>query len=1272
MAKLDELTIEIKDNAKETARNFDTLSNSLKKLSNVDTKSVYKNLNSVSRILKNFSNEIKSLDTSKINSLATAMNSMASSTKKSMQSASKSVDNVNKNLSNSTKKSKQTVDEFMASIKGIGKNQQFFGSSSQLNTEIASTKNKIEKVKTALEAYNQEGKSVETKGWRTAQRQLEQYTNYLDTLMSKQRLATSTAKGFQFDEKAIAGSKENIYKLLLSDAEYNKMRESILAKQPIEIPTTIKTDNISKTISNSISKVTPINTKSITEQVTKAEKTVQDASAKMRSALMFEPTKLGIGQKYTKEYTALEKEILKAEKELEKYLNTQEKLDSLGVKNDSQRYKNVQLNIDQTDAKLQKLYQDMKILQTEGGDIINPNAFDNLSDRSSKAQSVMQSLTKALRAGGFGGAASTVQKLSADVGSLSGGMSQLGASAEGASGAMVGMSAAIPVIGLILAAVTLLVKAFTSLAKAAVNAMKKIGNAIKGVVTKIKELITNILSVGTASNQAHTVLGKFINKIVGLFKSRVLRQAITQAIQYMKDGFASLDVYSNSIGSKFHTNVQTIIADLKWLGRTIAAAFEPIINVATPILDFLIDKLVTVINYINQFFAALSGSKTWTKAVKTASDYSSATSGAAKAQKDLNKQIREWDKLNVITDPNKNSSGGGGSTSGASGDGFVTEDVSNSIKDLAKRIKEAWDTDADFTWLGTEIGTKVKDTLDKIPWEEKIKPAAAKFGTALATLINGFVEVPGLADTIGKTIAQAINTALTFFENFTSNIHGDSIGTFIGELVGSALRNIEWDKYITSMGNLGRELAKGINALANTDVLSEISKSFAKVLKGGIEGAYQFVTNLDFKNLGTKVGTAISDFFKEMNEKGEDGKSGFSKLGETFSKAASGIMDFIINALDSLDWDEIGQSVIDFVTAVDWGDLFLKALELKEKIKKAAWEAIKLAFKSIVIAKGDIDIDIAKAIKDKWDDAKEWLKDKALDIGVKVGDFVQSAKDKWNEIKQWLVDKALDIAANIPDIVQKIKDKIEEIKTWLTTNLLDIGLNIKDSASSVISNIVDKWNKLGEKNKELKAKVTGGAVDAIKKIKDAWKGLKANTKNFTVNLKGKALSLIEKLKGIWDGLSTKAKNLSVTFTDNFTRPLKSAWNSIANTINNATAKISSKIPKLPTFQGYATGGFPEDGWFRASHGEYFGKFDNGQSVIANNKQIENGLMNTVRVGNSELVSLMAQELTATRQQNQLLTQILQKETGISYKDVFKATQKGNREYKAMNGVSAFV
>jgi ferritin-like metal-binding protein YciE len=758
------------------------------------------------------------------------------------------------------------------------------------------------------------------------------------------------------------------------------------------------------------------------------------------------------------------------------------------------------------------------------------------------------------------------------------------------------MQTAIPVIGLILAAVTLLVKAFTSLAKAAINAFKKIANAIKTVVGKIKDLVSNILAIGTSSYQAHTMVGKFINKMVNMFKSRVLRQAITQAIQYMKQGFKDLDAYSKSIGSPFHSNVATLVSDMVWLGRSIAAAFEPILNVALPILDFLIDKVVQVINVINQFFSALTGSSTWTKAIKGAGGYENAVGGASKAQEKLNKQIREWDNLNVITDPNKdNGGGGGGSGSGANANAFTTEDVPNSIKSLADKFKETWEKDADFTWLGHDIGTKIKDTLDGIEWDDKIKPAAAKFGKALATTINGFVEVPGLANTIGTTIAEAINTVMTTFDSFVSWIHGDSVGTFIGELVGTAIDKIEWDKYIHGMGKLGEELAKGINALAETDVLSEISKSFAKILKGGIEGAYQFVTNLDFKNLGTKVGTAISDFFKEID---------WGKAGATISLFAKGVMDLISNALDSIDWNAVGNSIRDFLTNIDWIGLLTSAANLKSKISSALWSLFVEAIRTMGVLQVDIAFDLLSKVQEGW----------------------------------------------------------ELTKQWLATNLLEIGLNIKDSASSAIQNIKDNWENWGTKTKELKATVKGKAKDKIKEIKDAWKNLKGTTKNFTLNVKGKALSALEKVQKIWDGLSGKAKSLSLTFQDTVSSKIKALWNGIATKINGAI-DVMNKVPgvNISHVKTFATGGFPEDGWFRASRGEYFGKFDNGQSVIANNKQIENGLMNTVRVGNADLVSVMSQELSETRKQNELLRQILAKETGINYKDVYKAYQKGARE-----------
>lgn len=65
-------------------------------------------------------------------------------------------------------------------------------------------------------------------------------------------------------------------------------------------------------------------------------------------------------------------------------------------------------------------------------------------------------------------------------------------------------------------------------------------------------------------------------------------------------------------------------------------------------------------------------------------------------------------------------------------------------------------------------------------------------------------------------------------------------------------------------------------------------------------------------------------------------------------------------------------------------------------------------------------------------------------------------------------------------------------------------------------------------------------------------------------------------------------------------------------VNHAEKELIKMLKKYGlNYETYANGGFPEDGWFRASHGEMFGKFDNGKSVVANNKQITTGISEAV-------------------------------------------------------------
>ena len=137
-------------------------------------------------------------------------------------------------------------------------------------------------------------------------------------------------------------------------------------------------------------------------------------------------------------------------------------------------------------------------------------------------------------------------------------------------------------------------------------------------------------------------------------------------------------------------------------------------------------------------------------------------------------------------------------------------------------------------------------------------------------------------------------------------------------------------------------------------------------------------------------------------------------------------------------------------------------------------------------------------------------------------------------------------------------------------------------------------------------------------------------------------------------------NLSIKFTDTFSGPIKSAWNKVARAINGAIDNINStfhsNIGHLYVFPGYADGGLPPTGQIfvaREAGPEMVGKIGNSNAV-ANNNQITQGIAIAVANANREGNALL-------RQQNELLMGILQKETGINYKDIGKAAKKYSHE-----------
>lgn len=453
---------------------------------------------------------------------------------------------------------------------------------------------------------------------------------------------------------------------------------------------------------------------------------------------------------------------------------------------------------------------------------------------------------------------------------------------------------------------------------------------------------------------------------------------ISNSVRGAADGIKNLAKYSNSTNAE----LSSLMNSLNLLKNSLASAFSPVLSAIAPALDTLINYCVNAINAIGQLFAALTGQGTYYKAVKGNQDFAAGLSKSAdkanNSAKALKNTLMGFDEINKLDD-DSGSGGSGGSGGGGSAGSFDMIPVENAYADFAKQIKEAW-AKADFTELGGIFGTKIRDALNSIPWD-KIKETAQKVGKSLATFINGAVEVSGLADAVGNTVAQALNAGVLGADSFMKNLHWDSVGQFVadsmnsfvkkadwkgigtavrdgvngvitakatwaeafdfkaaGEAVKTAVKNaltgIKWTQANTGAASLGKGVATALNSIMTTDTFSLIGKSAAGAVNTVISGAYAFIGTINFKGWGKSIAAGINGYFGKMN---------WSEAGLTFSKAVNGILDTLLEALRGTNWQKVGQSIGGFIANINWGSAL-------SKIGQIVWEVIKGAITAAIEA----------------------------------------------------------------------------------------------------------------------------------------------------------------------------------------------------------------------------------------------------------------------------------------------------------------------------------
>ena len=210
------------------------------------------------------------------------------------------------------------------------------------------------------------------------------------------------------------------------------------------------------------------------------------------------------------------------------------------------------------------------------------------------------------------------------------------------------------------------------------------GRTIKAVATNLgsklaagmKQVTSSLGNAFTSKvHNATSALGSFLSSIKRIALYRMIRFAMSQLTQCFKDGINNLYNYSALMGGTFANSMNSLATNAQYLKNSMGAMAAPLINALAPAIDFVIGKVVALFNILNQLFARLTGSKTYTAAKKVAATYGGAAKDAAgtaskaakKAADEIKRYTLGFDELNILGDKNKDSSGSGGGGGGGGG-----------------------------------------------------------------------------------------------------------------------------------------------------------------------------------------------------------------------------------------------------------------------------------------------------------------------------------------------------------------------------------------------------------------------------------------------------------------------------------------------------------------------------------------------------------------------------------------------------------------------------
>lgn len=437
-----------------------------------------------------------------------------------------------------------------------------------------------------------------------------------------------------------------------------------------------------------------------------------------------------------------------------------------------------------------------------------------------------------------------------------------------------------------LSALSSIDRALTSLAMKAFNVYKRLASSMFGVIKNLITMRKQANQTSNAFNFKHAI--KYLLQMsIGIGSITMLINKIRSAAQV---GFQNLAQYSENVNRPL-SEMKGLFLTLK---NSVAAAFEPLLQIVLPILNQIVTACYQAFNALARFFGAFTGQAKVFQAKKVVDDFAKSAGGSAK---EVKKALASYDELNVIQD----NSGGGGAGGLKASDMFEEVEVDDAMKNLADTIKswakriiapfvKAWDS------VGPDIIKSFKNTVGKLKnlfksiakdfltvWEQD---ATEKIIESFLRGFNNIIKIVGvLADKI-REAWEADDTGLHILENIRDLI-GIVVNGFekLTEITLDWVNSLNFEPLFKSFEGWTKSLAKPVQFIVDT-----FTSFYEKVI-------------LKFASFMIEDGLPkLFDVFTEFNNKmdWDKLKKGFDKLWESLEPFLEKSWNAVVTTVEKL------------------------------------------------------------------------------------------------------------------------------------------------------------------------------------------------------------------------------------------------------------------------------------------------------------------------------------------------------------------------------------